>query len=94
MRIGNCFGLRYNFMKMYQENRYILTGTFQYIFWYQYRYQNSACFGSPKNYQKSYQKWPDIHAKNTLKTVLKHKKPFISASKHPRTVLSVFLACR
>ena len=32
-------------------------------------------------------------SQNTLKKWSKHKKPFISASEHARTVLSVFLNC-
>ena len=32
MRIGKSFELRYIFVKIYRENRYILTGTFRYIF--------------------------------------------------------------
>ena len=32
MRSGNSFELWYIFVKMYRENRYILTGTFRYIF--------------------------------------------------------------
>ena len=32
MRFYNSFELRYIFVKMYRENRYIVTGTFRYIF--------------------------------------------------------------